>query len=235
MATHWSAPPRPAHHAEQALITAFLDGDFPPGTALPGERDLAAQLGVTRPTLREALQRLGRDGWVTIQQGKATVVNDYWRHGGLNVLGALVQHSDHLPPDFIPNLLEVRLHLAPAYTRAAVSCDAHQVAETLAGHDALDDTPNAFAAFDWHLHHALTMASGNPVYTLILNGFAGFYEEMACHYFALAEARSRSRAFYASLLNTAREGNFDAAEALTRQVMTESIALWQRAKRHGRS
>jgi DNA-binding FadR family transcriptional regulator len=34
----------------------------------------------------------------------------------------------------------------------------------------LDDTPEAFASFDWTLHHILTVASGNPAYTLILNG-----------------------------------------------------------------
>ena len=60
----WLAPARPRAHAESVLLAAILDGTFPPGTTLPGERTLAAQLGVTRPTLREALQRLARDGWL---------------------------------------------------------------------------------------------------------------------------------------------------------------------------
>ena len=57
-------PPVPVQmsaYVEQALLTAILDGTYPPGTALPNERELAAQLQVTRPTLREALQRLARD------------------------------------------------------------------------------------------------------------------------------------------------------------------------------
>ena len=37
------------------------------------------------------------------------------------MLGKLVEHPAHLPPDFIAQLLEVRLQLAPAYTRAAVA------------------------------------------------------------------------------------------------------------------
>jgi len=223
----WSRPQRPAAYTEQAIITAILDGDYPAGATLPGERDLASQLGVTRPTLREALQRLERDGWISIRQGKSTVVNDFWHDGGLNVLTALVRYRRSLPPDFVPNLLEVRLAMAPAYARAAITCSAERVVTTLAASETLADTPEAFATFDWTLHHTLTVASGNPVYTLILNGFAGFYEEMACRYFARPEARAASRAFYAALLDAARAGDATRAGQITEAVMLESIALWK--------
>jgi DNA-binding transcriptional MocR family regulator len=51
--------------AEQ-LRSAILDGEYPPGVRLPPERDLAQRLGVSRPSVREALIALevegGRDG-----------------------------------------------------------------------------------------------------------------------------------------------------------------------------
>jgi GntR family negative regulator for fad regulon and positive regulator of fabA len=224
-----SALDRPALHAENALVMAILNGAFPPGSTLPGERDLATQLGVTRPTLREALQRLARDGWLTIQQGKATVVNDFWREGGLGVLATLAHlpTEQRLPADFIPNLLEVRLALAPAYTRASVARQPMVMMAVLELATTLADTPAAFAAYDWRLHHTLTVTSGNPVYTLILNGFAGFYEQMACLYFARPQARIVSLAFYVDLLVQARQGNAEGAEALTREVMQHSIDLWR--------
>jgi GntR family negative regulator for fad regulon and positive regulator of fabA len=225
----WTAPKRPAAYAEQALVTAILEGTYPPGSTLPGERDLAAQLGVTRPTLRETLQRLACEGWLTIQQGKPTQVRDYWRDGGLSVLGALVRYSPQLPPNFVPNLLEVRLALAPVYTRAAVEHSPDAVAACLASQSDLDDNSRAFASFDWILHHTLTVASGNPVYTLILNGFSGFYEEMASLYFAHPEARAASRAFYTALLAAAERQDAIEAERVTREVMQESISLWHKA------
>jgi GntR family negative regulator for fad regulon and positive regulator of fabA len=223
---------RPAVHAEHALVSAILHGDFSPGATLPAERELAVQIGVTRPTLREALQRLARDGWLTIQQGKPTVVNDFWREGGLGVLSALAHPDNDLPlPDgFIPNLLEVRLHLAPAYTCAAVHHNSGLVADLLAASAHLDNAPNAFAAFDWRLHHGLTVASGNPIYTLILNGFAGFYEQMACRYFVRAEARDASGAFYGDLQAAAQRSDAASAETLTRQAMQHSIDLWRAAR-----
>lgn len=225
--TEWLAPARPRAHAESVLLAAILDGTFPPGTTLPGERTLAAQLGVTRPTLREALQRLARDGWLTVAHGKPTLVNDYWEEGGLNVLGSLVAHPDHLPPDFIAQLLEVRLHLAPAYTRAAVAHDAAAVLDFLDGAAALA-TLSDFARFDWQLHHLLTVRSGNPIYTLILNGFRGFYEDIARRYFATPEARAQSVAFYARLRAAAATADADGAEALCREVMRASQVTWAR-------
>ena len=229
----WSRPQRPAAYAEQALVTAILDGTYPPGSTLPGERTLAEKLGVTRPTVREALQRLERDGWLTIAQGRPTLVNDYWTAGGLNVLSGLVRYGDHLPPGFTSKLLEVRLALAPAYTRAAVACAAATVAAFLAGYASLADDARTFAAHDWSLHHTLTVASGNPVYTLILNGFCGFYEQVAHIYFAPPQARASSRRFYAALLAAAQRGDAAEAERVTCDVMRESIDLWKQVSGTG--
>jgi GntR family negative regulator for fad regulon and positive regulator of fabA len=227
---NWSAPQRPNTYAEHMLIAAILDGTFAPGSTLPGERDLAGQLGVTRPTLREAIQRLSRDGWLTVRQGKATMVNDFWREGGLNVLSALVQHGDHLPDDFVKQLLEVRLQLAPAYTRAAVEREPAAVAAYLSGYRALPDQPASYASFDWNLHRHLTFSSGNQIYTLILNGFSDFYEQLARLYFATPAARAKSHAFYAALADAADSADAELAAQVSRAAMLESIQVWSQVR-----
>lgn len=228
-----SGPLRPASHAESALVSGILRGAYPAGSELPGERQLAVSLGVTRPTLREALQRLARDGWVEIRHGKPTRVADVLSDGGLNVLEGLVAHGEALPDGFVERLLEVRLAMAPAYARAAVSRDAAAVAAALAPAAGLPDEAAAFAAFDWELHRALTGASGNFVWRLILNGFRGFYEETARLYFFRAEAREASRGFYAALLSAARKGDAGGAERVTRDVMARSLDLWREAEKAG--
>ncbi len=47
----------------------MLNGQYPPGSRLPAERDLAQQLGVSRPSLREALIALEIDGTIEIRMG----------------------------------------------------------------------------------------------------------------------------------------------------------------------
>ena len=169
--TDWQFPQKPVDLAEKQLLEAILDGSFPVGSSLPAERELAQQLGITRPTLRETLQRLSRDGWITIHQGKPTLVNDYWREGNLIMLNALAGHPSQQDPDFIQDLLEVRCLAGAGLHRTGCKNAADDLAAYLTPLTQLPDTAEAYAAADPDLHHQLTVLSGNPVYTLIYNGF----------------------------------------------------------------
>lgn len=228
---------RPAEFAETRIIDSILDGTFPVGFSLPAEREFAESLGITRPTLREALQRLARDGWLEIRHGKPTRVCDFWREGSLGVLEAISRRAWAAPPNFVSNLLDVRLALAPAYTRLAVqnhSRDAANLAQqgmelfkAETDPDRIDAIVVAFARFDWRLHHELTILSENPVYTLILNGFSSLYIPLAQHYFHRIESQRASLAFYADLAAAAASADPQAAEKAARQAMAESCRLWK--------
>jgi GntR family negative regulator for fad regulon and positive regulator of fabA len=227
MENNWPPPEKPAELTEQRLISAILNGTFPANTSLPAERELAAQLGVTRPTLREALQRLARDGWLEIHQGKPTRVRNYSEEGNLAVLAAIALHQENLPPEFVPNLLSVRTLLAPTYTKMSIERNAATIGVFLQTHPAVAEEAAAYSHFDWELHHRLTVASGNTVFTLILNGFHSLYIGMGAHYFAFPAARASSRAWYAGLLMCTRDRDADRAAELTRHVMQESLQIWQ--------
>jgi len=224
----WNPVQKPAEIAESRLLEAILSGHFPINTSLPGERDLAEQLGVTRPTLRETLQRLARDGWIEIQHGKPTRVRDYWSEGSLAVLAVLAQSPTHQSPDFVTHLLDLRVLLAPAYARQAINNSPAEVADLLEQNARLDDTPPAFARADWELHHLLTQRASNPVFRMLLNSFQELYILMGEQYFSFPECRRSSRAYYANLLTCARAGAECDAEALTRRVMEGSLTLWEK-------
>jgi GntR family negative regulator for fad regulon and positive regulator of fabA len=230
---NWNTPPKPAELAESRLITAILNGHFPIGESLPPERELARQLGVTRPTLRETLQRMARDGWIKIQHGRPTRVLNFWHEGNLGVLGGIARFPRHAPDDFVPNLLTVRLLMAPSYYRAAVETNpepaaalAREVKNLVAD---IGTGSASFARADWKLHHEMTILSGNPIFTLILNGFEQLYQQMGLVYFELKDARQHSSTFYASLLEAAEAADPLLVEKLTHRAMTESCQLWPKA------
>lgn len=222
-----TARSRPAELTEQRLISAFLQGEFPTGSSLPGERDLAVQLGVTRPTLREALQRLSRDGWIEIQHGKPTRVNDFWWEGNLHVLSAMAQHTKWVPAQLVADLLAVRIALAPEYAHLAVKRRPKELASFLAPYRNLECSSSDFAAADWELHRTLIRAAGNPVFMLIYNSFGDLYVEIAQAYFDRPRARSASRHFYQELLTAAESADPEAARDAAYRAMTQSIALWE--------
>ena len=68
----------------------LLSNVYPPGTALPSEKDLAEYYGVSRLTLRSAIQKLSSEGWIKTTQGRTSEVLDYTEHIGLELLPELL-------------------------------------------------------------------------------------------------------------------------------------------------
>ncbi len=216
---------KPLEYTEHHIINDILEGIYPPGANLPSEREYAEILGVTRPTLREALGRIERDGWITIQHGKSTVVNDYWKEGGLNILSTLTKIGGETDWMLALHVLKVRIDIAPEYTYQAVLNNPEDVIEILKNSENLYNDPKEFSEYDWELHHRLTVLSENLIYPLILNGFKSLYHRLAVEYYALEEARELSRFFYQRLLMATKNGDPAQAKQITLSVMKESFNI----------
>jgi len=217
---------KPQQFAEHTLLIDILNNTFPPGSRLPNERDLAEQIGVTRPTLRETLQRLAREKWITIQHGKQTVVNDYWGEGGLGMLATMAKYAEFLPPDFIPNLLDFRIHLLPPCAAVSVRQSPGRFLDHLSKADQLGDDAEAFTGFDWELQILMVKYSNNLIYPLILNDFSEIYQKLGILYFRLSTARKSSGQYYTALQNDIENGSRK-VEQIVRDVMRESLQIWQ--------
>jgi GntR family transcriptional repressor for pyruvate dehydrogenase complex len=61
---------------EQELERSILEGTLSPGQQLPPERELAKQFDVSRPSIREAIQRLEAKRLLTRKQGGGTFVSE---------------------------------------------------------------------------------------------------------------------------------------------------------------
>jgi len=213
---------------EQGLIDAILRGEFQVGTPLQSERDLADRFGVNRATVREALEHLAQAGWVTVSERRATVVNDFWVNGSLDVISSMARSAENFPQDLAINLLEVRAELAPHYARLAVQNDAAQLIACLARARKLADTPSAVAKFDWELHLTMAILSGNKFYPLLLNSFAKLYFRLRGHFFATDVFRAQARSFYQKLMHAALNEDPDAAGEITRSAMNKRLHIFRR-------
>jgi DNA-binding FadR family transcriptional regulator len=67
-------PQRLYRQIAEQLRSLMAGGEFTPGSRLPAERDLAKQLGVSRPSVREALIALEVEGWVEVRTGSGVYV-----------------------------------------------------------------------------------------------------------------------------------------------------------------
>ncbi|NVJ61686.1 MAG: fatty acid metabolism transcriptional regulator FadR [Gammaproteobacteria bacterium] len=217
----------PAAFAEQYIVESIWRGKFAAGSILPAERELSDLIGVTRTTLREVLQRLARDGWLTIQHGKPTQVNDIWETAGLNILDTIVRLDDEGSLTIADQLLNARTNMSAIYLRLAVKSNQEKVIELLSELEQVEDTAEGFIHFDWSFHHSATLAAGNPVYTLMLNGFKTIYYRIGLYYFSNEKARDLARKFYSSLTGIIRSGDIEKLIEALWQYGHESGTVWQ--------
>jgi GntR family transcriptional regulator, transcriptional repressor for pyruvate dehydrogenase complex len=81
-----------ANNVFEQLLEGIVSGTWPSGSRLPAERDLARQLGASRPTLREALRRLEEWGLIATRRSSGIVVCDT-RDWSFDVLPAIMRYG----------------------------------------------------------------------------------------------------------------------------------------------
>ncbi|MDN4504351.1 fatty acid metabolism transcriptional regulator FadR [Alteromonadaceae bacterium BrNp21-10] len=217
----------PAGFAEEYIVESIWSGRFPPGTILPAERELSELIGVTRTTLREVLQRLSRDGWLKIQHGKPTKINNFWETCSLNILETLARLDEEGIPELVDNLLAARTSVSAIFIRAAIKHDSDKVLDALNGYRELAEDGAAYAEFDYRMLHDIAMASGNPVYVLLMNGFRGLYSRIGGYYFSHEKSRQIANDFYQKLIELTQKGDVEAVPLLLRNYGFEGAQIWK--------
>jgi len=218
-------PIKPTQFAEKYILNAIINNTWSAGDKLPPERELAEQIGITRPTLREVLQRLSRDGWLKITHGKSTIVNDYKANGGLGILKTLVGHDDSVYSHLISNWLEFRTLILPQLAQNAVNENAEAILDKLKKIPEVTANNKIFATYDWELQLLLIKNSGNIIARMLYNDLTGIYHKEAAKYFRSHYSKMKSLTYYNALKNSIIKNNniID----IVRNNMEESKKIWQ--------
>lgn len=143
---------------------------------LPGERDLAAQLGVSRPVVREAVKRLESQGLLEVRHGVGIRRADRL-HLPLNrALGLRVADPD----ERLRQALEVRRTLEPEVARLAAERlkrrDLQELTRLHGELESAEDLEKAAEA-DLAFHRAIARSSGNELFGLVLDAIADLGRE----------------------------------------------------------
>lgn len=153
----------------QALEDKILQGGLAPGDPLPSERDISAQMGVSRTVVREAIGRLASLGLVRSIHGSGTRVEAPTGRQISVGFERLLRWSDCRLED----LAAVRL---PLETAIAASAAIHRTEEHLAMLDETQQTLGdpaqslkAHVKADLEFHAILAEATGNPIFQMVLS------------------------------------------------------------------
>jgi GntR family transcriptional regulator, transcriptional repressor for pyruvate dehydrogenase complex len=152
------------------LLDEIMAGRFSSGDRLPTENQLAQRFSVSRPVVREALQRLQTDGVVIARQGSGTYVQ---RSPSQRVAELTSQVSLHE----VLQVMELRMALEElsarlaARNRSEADLRAIEKARKALG-ESFGKKEAAAKEADYAFHHAIAVASGNPLLAEALDQLA---------------------------------------------------------------
>ena len=154
------------------LISLIAERQLLPGDKLPPERDLAAAMQVSRPSLREALRALAMLKIVEIRQGSGTYVTSLKPE-------VLIEHLDFvfsIDDATFAELLEARQMLEPGLAAAAATRatdeELVQLRACVSRSAAHVDDPEAFLAADLELHQLISAAARNQIIARVMESLA---------------------------------------------------------------
>jgi GntR family transcriptional regulator, transcriptional repressor for pyruvate dehydrogenase complex len=151
----------------------IVSGQLQPGAKLPPEKELCAQLGMSRSSMREAVKALEVARVLAVRHGDGTYVTSLEPRLLLEGIGFAV---DLLRDDTVLEVLEVRRMLEPEATALAALRIDDTTLDTLHGH--LDDMreaghdAEALVAADAAFHQCVISACGNQTLVSVLNGLS---------------------------------------------------------------
>jgi len=173
-------PQRLYRQIAEQLRTRIVDGEFTPGSRMPAERDLAQQLGVSRPSVREALIALEVEGVIDVRTGSGIYVLGSVRARATQAArprrrqrttaddapraaAPTDEHPDWGPLEVMRARGVVESEVAALAAKHARRADLQAMAHALAQMRAEADTRRGPRRGDEAFHMALASACGNDV------------------------------------------------------------------------
>lgn len=214
----------------------ILSGKFPVGQKLPSERELALQLGVSRPVVHEGLVDLAAKGLVTMLPRVGTLVNNFRKEGSLSILTSLVNyHEGNLEPGLLVSLLEMRLLFEVETARLAAR---HRNRKQLDGLCTLlrkEDTINhqdieAICKLDFYFHHLVALASGNHIYPLLINSFKQCYLNLTGQFFSDPAVVPVVFDFHKKMVNAIKDKNEKSTAGIMERMLSHGAEHLKKAK-----
>ncbi len=200
------------------LEEMIAEGTLKPGNRLPAERVLSERLGVSRPSLREAIKNLASRGLIYSRQGGGTYINESINEGITDPLLEILQKQ----PESRFDVLEVRHALdgQAAYFAALRATDGdrnriQKAFDRMIELHAIGDDPMEEAVADAEFHLTITEASHNIVMLHIMRSLFTVLQRTIEH--NLDKLYTIPRVFeplsgqHETLMHTILEGDADAA------------------------
>ena len=208
---------------------AIVSGEWEAGKKIPSENELASIMGVSRISIRAAIQRLASIGLIESRQGEGTFVCEL---NGTQQLKSLIPVMALTKTD-LRNVLELRMVVeGKTASLAAERCSdevLRELKDIYRRHSESASIEDA-ASLDFSFHYTIAKATGN---LLIEQVFSILYDTYSKAFHEIVEAMGKERAlhFHGQIIQAIESGNSRLAGELMDEHVQETIVFLERESR----
>lgn len=202
----------------QRMEHRIISGQLAPGQRLPNERELAAEMKVSRTIINSGIRELARKGFVRVQPRQGTFVEDFLRRGNVETLSSLLHFSGgKLDRRTFDSLAEFRIHSEAECARLAALRRTEEDLDALRAcceeiRDAATD--EARVAPNVEYHRRMFLATQNTIYPLVFNAFGEIITEWSALLFRYMPVEEILSALEATTDAIERHSADEAAECM---------------------
>jgi GntR family transcriptional repressor for pyruvate dehydrogenase complex len=221
----------------EKILDAIIARQFKVGDALPSERELSGQFGVSRTVIREAIRSLSTKGVVEVQSGRGVQVLPLDAAPVTEAMSLLLR----LTPDVSFNMMhEVRLmletHVAGVAAQRATEDDLATLDDLL---ERMTEVVNAHGSSgmshrdfdlaqrpDWELHRGIAKAAQNGLYLVMLDSISSIIFEVRAAIFAHFDGPYPFLDEYRAIVNAIKRRDPDGARKAMEAHLTHVWKVW---------
>ena len=218
-----------ADSLKDVFVTRFeeliLSGKLSIGEKLPSERELALQLGVSRPVVHEGLVELSVKGLITLKLRVGAIVNDYRRSGSPGILNSLFNYNQgKLDLRILNSILSMRILFEVETARLAAQhrTEDHlqEFRDLIVREEKTGDTDiEALVEVDFEFHHLITLAADNQIYPLLMNSMKSIYTNLTRQFFKDPSVVPRVFGFHRKIVEALQAGDAKMAVSIMKKIL----------------
>jgi GntR family transcriptional repressor for pyruvate dehydrogenase complex len=213
---------RVVEHVRRLIEEAGLK----PGDRLPSERDLASELGVSRPSVRSGLEALESMGVVVSRRGAGTFIANGPPDLGVEPLSLLASLHRFTPAEMFEARLVLEVGVASLAAERAEGEHLAAMAEEVTEMFASTADPAAFLVHDVRFHRKVAAGCGNRVLAALMEMVAAQFYELRKETVLGARDLRESAEMHRRIFRAIRARDADEARA----AMHEHLKAAQRAQ-----
>lgn len=212
------------------LVACLMEGEFPPGSQLPSEKDLMLRFGVGRPAVREAMLTLQQMGLVRISHGERARVVHPSADAILGQISSAMIMMLATSPRGLDDLKDARLMmemgLVQVAARRATPAQVERLRDVHRRLEAADGNRDLFVRTDMEFHGVIAEMAGNALVAAGVRGMLGWLTRFRTEMVSVKGAERLTLEEHARILDAIAAHDPAAAAAAMSDHLTRASALY---------